>query len=296
MKQKLNKKTYFIVGALLTALAFLFLPIFSLSETSETIIYFPEDSNITFPEKSTEIQLRELKDENEYLLEWQFYSTSSESVYLRQDISLLFENGILVDKRSESKQNNNKITGKSSFYGEDSGKHVAISLHYAEVHYPEELIKSKRTMSQDTLYIIDSPLSPILTFREPKTTMEKRSKNLLDSIIEQQLMYKWEELLEEFQINRSTYFEIPFDKLAKYESQPFPSFTQEKTNEVLGKLWEGLYRYYILGVNTFTDKDYDPIGNTLPLILLHENGGHLLVLYETDDGTKQQLLQHIKKD
>lgn len=261
----------------------------------ETITYFPDDNQVQFIEQGTEIQLLELKDENEYYLEWQFYSLTDAPVYLRQDVSLLFENGMLMDRKYSVSNTEEKLTGKATFHGEDSGRHEAISYHFAEIHYPENIIKSKQALSSDVLYIIDSPLSPILTFKDPKTTMEERSKELLDSIIDQQLNYTWDRLIEKFQINRGEYVFIPFNDLINYEQEPLPGFTKEETRVVLGKLWEGIYKYYILGTDTFDESNYDPLGSTMPLILLHESGGHMIILYETGDQKKQQLFQHIKR-
>lgn len=286
-----------VCSALLTAfMLFSYTPLgswFTNPEMREAIIFFPEDDQVSFVEQGTEIQLLELKDANEYYLEWQYYSLTDTPVYLRQDVSLLFENGMLVDKKWTTSNTKDKIKGKSIFKGEDSGRHEAISFHYAEIHYPEDIIKSKRAMSSDILYIIDSPLSPIMTFKEPNTTMEQRSKELLDSIIDQQLSYVWDGLIEEFQINQGEYLQIPFNEITKYETEPLYTFTMEETSNIIGKLWESLYRHYILGINTFNDKEYDPIGNTLPLILLHEGGDHIIILYETGEQTKQQILQHI---
>ncbi|MCD8508749.1 MAG: hypothetical protein LRY73_01845 [Bacillus sp. (in: Bacteria)] len=295
-----NKKVVFTIclGFLSAFLLFNNLPINQLLESRnmlETISYFPEDEQVDFIEQGTEIQLLELKDENEYYLEWQFYSMTDTPVYLRQDVSLLFENGILMDRKYSVSNTEEKITGKATFQGEDSGRHEAISYHYAEIHYPENIIKSKQAISSDVLYIIDSPLSPILTFREPNTTMEERSKEILDSIIDQQLNYIWDRLIEKFQIKREEYIHIPFNELTDYEHESLPGFTQAETKLVMGKLWESIYKYYILGVDTFDESKYDPLGSTMPLILLHEHGGHMIILYETGYQRKQQLFQHIKR-
>ncbi|MDG5788742.1 hypothetical protein QA612_14800 [Evansella sp. AB-P1] len=296
MKLLKEKKVIVITFTLSFTILILFLlkPFYFENKTSVTMTYFPEDDQVSFSEKSTEIQLLELKDENEYLLEWRYHSVTDSTVFFRKDISLLFENGSLLGIETDSKQNTDKLNGVSSIHGEDSGRHEAITYHFAEIHYPNDLIKSKFSISSNTLYVIDSSLSPILTFREAKNTMEKRSKELLDSIIDQQLTYIWEGLMEEFQIDQRNYYLIPFNNIDYYVDQPLPSFSREKSTEIIGKLWDGLYRTYISGIDTFNDSTYSPIGSSIPLILLHNEGGHLIILFETADGTKQQLLQHIE--
>ncbi|ADU29923.1 hypothetical protein [Evansella cellulosilytica] len=291
---KKSKTMIFFILAIITLL-FILLPVGeTTTNLSEALIYFPEDDKLTFIESNSNVKLLELKDENEYILEWSFDSLTDEQVYLRQDISLLFENGVLVDLMNHSEMNADKVIGDKQYYGEDSGKHEMITLHYAEVHHSDEVIKSKRIITSDLLYIIDSPLSPIMTFKKPSTTMESRSKDLLDSIIDQQLSYIYDGLIKEFNIDKSQYEEIPFTEIVKYNDDVLPSFSKEETSEIVGRLWEGLYRNYVLGINTFNDKEYDPIGNSLPLVLLHKGGGHLMVLFETADGTKQQLYQLIE--
>ncbi|SDY54323.1 hypothetical protein SAMN05421736_102222 [Evansella caseinilytica] len=274
----------------------LFSPTLFKTTYSETFTYFPEDKQAAFSEFASEIQLLELKDENEYILSWGSHSKMDRQVFLLQDISLLYENGTLIGYQNVQKQHTNRVKGSAEFHGEDSGKYQAVSFHYAEVHYPNDVIRSKQAMSTDILYVIDSPLSPIITFKETATSFEKRSKALLEAIIEQQLSYSWDDLIEEYNIDRQQYYLIPLNELIDYQKNPLPSFSMEETAVIIGKLWEGLHRYYLSGINTFTDNAYNPIGNSLPLILLHKNGGHLIVLYETGDRTKQQLLQLIPEN
>ncbi|MBU9724212.1 MULTISPECIES: hypothetical protein [Bacillaceae] len=273
-----------------------FTPWFSSSKMSETFLYFPEDDQLSFTKFETNINLMEIKDENEYFLSWEFESQTDKPVYLRHDVSLFFENGRLADLGIVKNQEVDHLLGDGIFHGDDSGRHEAITYHYAEVHYSDDIIRSKKKMSSDILYVVDSALSPLQTFKEPASSMERKNKELLDSIIDQQLDYVWEGLMEEYNINPDNYNQIPFNKLVKYTSEPLPNFSEEESSKIISRLWEGLYRHYILGINTFTDKDYDPIGNSLPLILLHKDGTHLIIVYETADKTPQQLLQQIPSE
>ncbi|WP_218240834.1 hypothetical protein, partial [Pseudomonas sp. 2822-17] len=93
--------------------------------------------------------------ENEYLLSWDFKSVTDKPVYLRHDVSLFFENGRLADQEIVKNQDVESIVGDGVFYGDDSGRHEAITFHYAEVHYPDDEIKSKKAMSSDILYVVD---------------------------------------------------------------------------------------------------------------------------------------------
>lgn len=295
MKPKKKRSFIILISCtfLVIAVLFSYTPWFSSSNTNETFIYYPEDTQLSFIDYNSNLFISKLKDNNEYYLDWEFNSKTNKPVFLRQDLSLLFENGILVDYERVREEKTDTITEKISFHGKDSGKHEVITYHYAEIHYEESDIKSKQAMSTDILYVMDSPLSPLIDFKTPQTDNEKESMELLDSIIDQQLEYVWEGIMEEFNINKKDYLQIPFNNLPDYNNTPLAMFSQDETTEIIGKLWEGIYKYYILGINTFSDSSYNSIGNSLPLILVHQDGKHLIVIYETADQTKQQLLQLI---
>lgn len=291
---KTKKRTIILIlSAFIAAIIIALYPHFSKNPMREAFIYFPEDDQIQFTDALTSVNLVDTKDENEYYLNWKTQSSTNEKAYLRQDIGFIFENGVLVNTQNEWEEKTKKMKNNITIHGEDSGKYEAITFHYAEVHYPDDVIKSKQAMSNDLLYVIDTPLSPLMDFKIPETANEKRGQELLDSIIDQQLTYTIDGLIEKFNINHDSYYIFPLIDIVQFQESPLPSFTQEETNAVIGRLWEGLYRYYLLGTNTFTEETYDPIGNTMPFIFLSYDRTHLMVLYETSDKSGQQLLQLI---
>ncbi|PYZ94306.1 hypothetical protein CR194_01875 [Salipaludibacillus keqinensis] len=284
------------ITALALAIILSFTSLSSWKSMDEVFIFFPEDEHIFFREAKTNLDLLSKKDNDEYILQWSFASETNEPAFLRSDLSIMFENGAFAAAKKQSLKDQLFIEGVESYDGEDSGRFDVITFHHAETHYEEDIYRSKHAWSQDQLYVVDSPFSQLHAFKEPSSDDESRSKQVLDSIIDQQLSYELDELVEEFQIDVDEYHLFTLLDLPQYMHLPLPGMTEKESFATVGQLWEGFYRYYVLGINTFTEETYSPRGNSIPHILLHKDGTHLLLLYKTKDGSKQQLFQMINKD
>ncbi|TES50211.1 hypothetical protein E2L07_16490 [Halalkalibacterium halodurans] len=256
----------------------------------DALTFFPIDPDAAYTEATTSIELMTKKDEDEYTLDWATASTLDQPAFLRQDVSLLFEDGYLIDTLYASTENEASLTMNKKVAGEDSGHYVAVTFHHSEIHYPNDDIMSAQTISRDELYIIDSPLSPLLSFKVAKTAEEKEGKRILDTILKQQMTYIQERLIEHFAINSESYYVIPLTKLADYQSVPLPNLDVKQTAIILSGLWERLYKHYVLSSGN-AQHSTNPIGSTIPLIFLSENGDHAMIIYETDEGKPVQLLQ-----
>ncbi|WP_096201260.1 hypothetical protein [Bacillus sp. FJAT-45350] len=259
--------------------------------TRETLTHFPHDPGVQYTDATTSLKVLLLEDEDEYTLEWDTTSTLDEVAYLRHDISLLFEDGRLKDTMSSWKEESEAISMNEKINGEDSGHYEAISFHHSELHYPNDEIKSRQKMSYDELYIIDSPFTPLTSFKVPASEEDIESKRILDYIVKQQLTYVWEELLEYYNIPKDTYKKIPLTELHMYETKPLPSLDEKQTTKVLGSIWEGIYKHYVLGVSKHEGEVIDPIGSSVPLILLPHENDHFIVVFKTAEGERVQLLQ-----
>ncbi|RSK27844.1 hypothetical protein EJF36_13690 [Bacillus sp. HMF5848] len=280
-----------ILAASLTAL-WLFLE--TKTETArESIIFFPIDKDTKFKEASTTLTLLDKKDDNEYIVEWGITSSLETPVYLRQDVSLLYSNGQLKGIQSEWDENISNLTQHEKVVGEDSSHYQSITFHYGEIHKGAEQIFSAQTMTRDELYVIDSPFSALYSFRVAKSNEEIEWKQVLDHATLQQLKYSWKRLVDYYQIPINSYHLIPLYNLTNYNNKPLFNLSQAKTNKILGQLWEGLYKQYVLGITLTNGKTVDPIGSTMPLILVSKDFTHLFVLTETIDGQPAQLIQHI---
>ena len=271
-----------------------FILIFGFQSNKELSVvkFFPLDDMKRFQETSTTLTLLSESDEDEYDIQWKTSSTLEEPVYLRQDVSLLYMDGRLKGILSNWKENGQNLFQEKNIHGEDSSHYQAVTFHHGEIHYPDDKIKSIQDMSQAELYVIDSPLTPLESFTTPQNQSHEDWRRKLDHATEQQLNYQWNQLIEHYQIPKEQYEIIPLTDLPDYETKPFPKLTAEQTQQVIGLLWEGLYKNYLLPFTGQSQPDQTDINSYVPLVLVDRDGKHLLVLFEDADRKKQRLTQY----
>lgn len=258
----------------------------------QTIANFPIDEDNQFSKVTTTLQLIDLNDEDEYTLEWKTTSETTGKIDLSQDISLLFEDGRLLETLSSANEKNDLLTQKLKIAGEDSGHFEAITFHYRQKHYPNDITKSLQLMSYDQLYILDSPLSPIEYFKKPRTAAEIDGKRILDTIIQQNLQYSWQELIEYFNINLENYHAIPLTNLVKLNGRSLPNLTIDETKEILGTAWGALFKYYFLGIKKQDGTIVSPVGSSVPLILFNNSYSHITIIFISKDGGKYNIIKN----
>ncbi|WP_085508871.1 hypothetical protein [Thalassobacillus devorans] len=259
--------------------------------TENVIKYFPIDETKNFLKAETRLSFESETDADEYEVKWESISESNEPMYLRQDLSLLYVNGQLKGILNKWRENGQKIEQSSVLHGEDTSLYQAITFHHGEIHYPEDVIKSIQTLSYDQLYVVDSPHTPLESFHTPETGEDKEWTKTVNHSIQQQLDYQWDELIAHFNIPKEEYEAVPLTDLYKYENKAIPGVSKEDTTRILGQLWEGLYKNYVLGITDEKSTGH-PIQSYIPLILFSKKADHLLVLFEDDQGRKEQLIQY----
>ncbi len=257
--------------------------------STPAVSFFPIDADSSIEQAATKLTLTSEEGQNIYEVDWESSSTSDKSMYLRQDVSLLFDNGRLRGVRSKWVQNSSRIKIMEKLTSEDSSHFQSISFHHGENHDKSDEIKSVQLMSYDELYVIDSPTTPIASFKLPASPYETEWKELLDRTSRQQLLFHWHQLLRHFEINISNYTSIPLVDLHKYNNKPLSNIPMEESVNIIGRLWEGLYKNYIIPA---ADPPQDRLDSYIPLILLDKKNTHLLVLFELN-GKKEKLIQRI---
>lgn len=226
------------------------------------ITYFPPDETVTFLEAYTNLNIKSTS--NLSSVTWESLSESSESLYLRQDISLLYKDGFLKGVLNKWQENKSSIILKHSFSNQSSELLQAISFHYGEIHNEnQDDIKSIHTMSYD----------------------EWSHENIKTDKF---LSERWSELIQYFDIDSTSYHAVPLIDLHLYENQVINGLNQEETHKVIGQLWEGLYKNYVLPI--LHKDDQVSKRHLMPLILFDKEANHLLVLFEWGD-EKHKLLQ-----
>ncbi|MBM7552285.1 hypothetical protein [Thalassobacillus pellis] len=262
-----------------------------LNPSINVIKYFPIDETKEFQSAETTLTFNSEKDSDEYEVQWAMRSDTRDKMYLRQDVSLLYVNGQLKGIMNKWRENTNLIEQQSILNGEDSSLYQAITIHHGEIHYPEDIIKSIQTLTHDQLYVIDSPHTALESFHKPETNEHKEWVETINHSVQQQLDYQWDALLSYFNIPVERYVAVPLTKLYQYQEDPIPGVDKEESKRILGQLWEGLYKNYVMGISDSKSSGH-PIQSYVPLILFDKEGKHLLVLFEDDQGNKEQLIQY----
>ncbi|WP_162785105.1 hypothetical protein [Bacillus sp. P14.5] len=250
----------------------------------ESIIFFPLNEKANYESANTLLTLKDTKVNDVYEVNWKITSVLDQDAYLRQDVGFLYFNGRLRSKLSGWEQNTDRIVEEDTAKGKESSLLQAISFHYSEIHENEDNYTSAQSMSDDQLYVIDSNFSPLSSFRKPDSVSEKEWKSILDKVTSQQLQYNWKKAMEEYSINGQDYLQIPLIELPAYNASPPKGLKQQQWNEIVGNLWEGLYKNYFLGIKTNNGKVVDPLDSSMPLILIRVEIGDLLVLFTTQEG------------
>ncbi|KKI88615.1 hypothetical protein WQ54_30960 [Bacillus sp. SA1-12] len=260
----------------------------------ESIIFFPIDESVIFEKASTTLQFIGKNHDDEYTINWNVTSLTNKEIFLRQDISLLFADGKLFDTLSKWEDHSQKLAQDKKIKGGDSSYYQAISLHYGEIHLENDLIRSQHQMTRDHLYVIDSEYTNRFAFKKPHTEEEQEWKNILDKVTEKQLEMSWKQLINFYHIKQEEYETIPLIELAAYNTKPLLGLTMAKTQEVIGSLWEGLYKNYFLGLKTKEGKVISQIGSTMPLLLIAKDNSHIVILIQAENGLPFKLIQKIQ--
>lgn len=287
------KRTFQLTTLLIVFLISMYLFPFSLEKpTKETITFFPIDQTVTFTKATTKLHVPPQKQHGSYSLLWAVSSSLDRSVYLRQDISFLFADGRLIGTLSKWKENSQTLLQEQEMKQKDSHFFQSISFHHGEIHH-NHTITSSQKMSGDQLYVIDSPYDRFTSFRRAKTSEQKEWQLVLNKATTEFLQYIAKTMLADVSIREQNYYHFYLPELLVYNEQPFPDLSQEKTQEIIGNLWEGLYKNYFLGIKQKDGTLTSPLGSTIPLLLISKDYSHLIVLTKTKNGETVQLVQRI---
>ena len=190
-------------------------------------------------------------------------------------------------------QNTDKLSQESNISGNSTMKYEAVTFHHAELHGSGDRISSAQDMSSDFLYAINSPFSPIRSFRIPINKEDSEWKTLLDQTISKQLEQRMSTAMKEFQLSKENFSTIWLTELPQFKDKPLPGLGMEETNEVIGKLWEGLYKNYFHGIKTQDGTAINPLDSTIPFIMVAKDKSILYVITEAANGEAVILIQQI---
>lgn len=250
-----------------------------------TVKFFPIDPHVSFSQADTSIEQMNPSESNEFT--YAIHSNSSQKTFLRQDISLLFGNGMLIGMLHCWEQNIDDISLKENFTLPMSSYLHAISFHHGEIHPEnEEAIYSMQQMSFDSLYAMMKE-DKLTSFKNPTTPLEAEFAHELSTKTEHTLSHQWQNLEQYFDINAADYERFPLTNIHKLTEQGIPGKSTAETAQIIGQLWEGIYREYIL---LLSNKNKQLSVTYVPSVLFAKDQTHLLVLFEIDD-QKHKLIQ-----
>lgn len=249
---------------LLTIFLAILLLLTNLSQDTPVIIFFKLDEDQYFTEAITKLALLDEKS-----LAWDVRSNSSQKAYLRQDVSLLYENGRLKGVQSKWKQQVSFLEQEEHVSVSEPSFLQAISYHYGELHHNSNDITSMQQMTGDYLFVDEQT-----AFKLPHSATQYLFTQMINEHIENQLNEFTYELLIHFNITPEKYHQIPLTELVQFEQKNLLQYTQTETDKIMGQLWEGLYKNYLLPAIELQVSDY------MPIILFAKDRSHLLVVFE----------------
>src|SRR5699024_1171811 len=232
---KMNKKLMIFVSVVLVILI---LSIFYKKESVPTVKYFPFDEEVSIETAKTTLQTIDTPP----WIEWRTNSSSSKRAYLRQDISLLYENGIIAGELSKWKQEEQTLTMSENIRPRQDTLFQAISFHHGEIHTDDKITSTQRMTAQSVFAIKKG--DHLHTFTDAQNSLEQKAQESLKIETNERLFSHWNTLMNELQISANEYNTYPLIDLVRFETEPLPGYSMEETEKIIGQLWEGLYKNY----------------------------------------------------
>lgn len=245
---------------LIASFAMIFVLIFlqNSKEKIPVLNYFPIDEEASFDIAHTNLTINKEKN----IVNWNSQSISNSPFYLRQDISLLYENGYFKGIQSKWVEDTDTIELTQSIKYNANHSYEAISYHHGEIHHNDSAINGIQEMSAARL-------------------------NQSTKITDQQIIDQLNDLFDYYDIDYHSYVLLPLTQLAKYNNENISSFSKQETDKIIGQLWEGLYKNYVIPLlenKKNSQKDF------MPVILLDKQMSHLIVLFKLN-GQNEMLIQ-----
>jgi|GEM_PF-357191 len=265
-----------------------------LNKAVPSLRVYPIDHTIQFTGATSIFSLLKEKS-SQYTILLQTRSETNEPTFVRQDVTLLFSNGFLVEKNYAWGEKVALVEQNIEIEGSGSTRYDTITFHHAEIHHEaSKEITSQFAMSSDQVYILKSAFSNSNLFREAITNTQKQWQRILDQAITEQWQLQKQHLIQFYKIDPTKYHVIPFTELDHFNNFSFQGFTREETKRIVGAIWEAVYKYYILGNGKEGEPMIETIGSTVPTIFVSKNKDHLLFLFRTAKGKEVQIIQKLE--
>ncbi|MFP7477783.1 hypothetical protein [Terribacillus saccharophilus] len=254
--------------------------IIRMQQPQPVIQHFPLDSSAAFTDTATSMKKVDFRR-----IHWRLTSTLDTEAYLRQDIGLLYENGKLVGVMNKWLHPASRLIQEKTHILRPNKQLDAVSFHFAELH--KDHITSTFKMTGVRSYTSDT----YELFSFPKNEKEMQSRQIAKTETSRTLQQVWTDAKRQLAIPDGQYTEIPLNSLPTADLSTIPGLTEDKkSQEIISRLWEGLYRNYILPIGPAVEKG--TVSTYIPLLLFDKSGKHLRVLYQDETGQHRELLQY----
>ncbi|MFB5662052.1 hypothetical protein [Alteribacillus sp. HJP-4] len=127
------------------------------------------------------LDILHIEDDDEYILEWGAQSSGQEINASERMVSILFEDGYMKEVFSKDQRKSEKLVLQKQTKAQESSKYEVVTLNFSRE-------KDKFTVGADavSLYVLDTPRSDMVSFKNPKNDVEKKAKKILDAVTFQQ--------------------------------------------------------------------------------------------------------------
>ncbi|QPC46874.1 hypothetical protein [Mangrovibacillus cuniculi] len=250
--------------------------------TEESITYFPPNPTLTFKDASTTLVVKPNDNLDYFTLAYESQSVLPTEVYLRQDIGVVYFNGLLQVATTQWKRNASTIKLSSSVKETTGGLAEAFTFHHGEEHDGDDEITSVQTISSAEVGVVfkkgTSPKEISLNENSPFLKEKKnREQQIVDSFDREKEPVENYLILTLSDISRNDFI--------------FPGQSEVQSKATLGRLMEGLYKELFLLATKKSTASTE--GSTLPIILYAKDSSHLKVISKKLDGTWIELRQNI---
>lgn len=244
------------------------------------IQHFPIDDAAALTDTSTSLKKVDFRR-----VHWRIESLLDREAYLRQDVGLLFENGKLAGVMNKWMHPGRSLIQEKTLILQPNKQLDAVSFHFAELHDNE--ITSTFKLSGIRSYTSNS----FELFSFPKNEKEIQSRSVAITDTSQVLKRVWADAKQQLSIPADQYIEVPLTALPNADLSTINGLSEDKKRqEVISRLWEGLYRNYIVPIGPAVEEG--TVSTYVPLLLFDKSGKHLRVLYQDETGRHRELLQY----
>ncbi len=258
------------------------------------IKFFPLNQKAAFNKTTSSLVMpKQNQDTEQYDVALSTESILNQKSYLRQDFSLLYQNGRLKEFTKKWEQNTDRITQKTTVKAHESSLFEVVTIHYAEIHGENDTITSSFKLTDSNLFVIASRYGPTKSFHSPETDEQKEWAFTLSSVSKSRLAKVLDRYTADKKIDITKHHVIPLTQYATEEKKLLAGYPEQTRLEITEKLWEAFYSIYVSGIKKQDGTVIDPIDSTIPLILRKQGTNKLIILIQDKSGNIHEYYQQL---